>query len=120
MEIDEEDIAIFQLSVVGVIYEGPFGEIKLSSDIQKLINGKDKILVDEKIFSLAVQRYKTQLKRYFGWDIDLSDRLRDKDGKYSPIVKITIYNSYLDMLPDEDTAVFCFHLSHSSWAGLDS
>jgi hypothetical protein len=42
MEIDEEDIAIFQLSVVGVIYEGPFGEIKLSSDFQKLINGKDK------------------------------------------------------------------------------
>jgi hypothetical protein len=27
MEIDEEDIAIFQLSVVGVIYGGPFGEL---------------------------------------------------------------------------------------------
>ena len=69
MEIDEEDIAIFQLSTVGVIYKGPFGEIKLSCDVQKLINGKDKILVDEKKFSLAVQRYKTQFKRYFGWDI---------------------------------------------------
>jgi hypothetical protein len=45
MEIDEEDIAIFQLSVVGVMYEGPFGEIKLASELQKLINGKDKILV---------------------------------------------------------------------------
>jgi hypothetical protein len=42
MEIDKEDIAIFQLSVVRVIYEGPFGEIKLSFDFQKLINGKIK------------------------------------------------------------------------------
>jgi len=41
MEIDDEDIAIFQLSVVGVIYEGSLGEIKLSSDIQKLNNGID-------------------------------------------------------------------------------
>ena len=34
MEIDEEDIVIFQLSVVGFIYEGPYGEIKLASDFQ--------------------------------------------------------------------------------------
>jgi len=34
MEIDREDIAIFNLSVVGLMYNGPFDEVKLASDIQ--------------------------------------------------------------------------------------
>jgi len=71
-------------------------------------------------FSLAIQRYETQLKRYFGWDIDISAKLWDKDGSRSLNVKVTIYNSYLDMLSNEDTAALCFHQSYSSWAGLDS
>ena len=35
MGIDEEGIAIFNLSVVAVMYKEPFGQVKLASDIQK-------------------------------------------------------------------------------------